>query len=64
MSAVTHTASAPLRVRYAASNGQGIDLEGTVAADADLDGVVEFIDDDDGRKLQLNGWLWIFERLD
>jgi hypothetical protein len=56
--------SAPERVRYAASNGQGIDFEGTVAADADLDGVVEFVDDDDGRTLQLNGWLWIFERLD
>ncbi len=56
--------SPPMRVRVAASNGQGLDFEGTVGADADLDGVVAFIDEDDGRTLHLNGWLWMFERLD
>lgn len=55
----------PGRVRVHADNAQGIDMEGTLPADEGLwDGVVEFIDDETGATLLLNGWLWIFNKID
>lgn len=35
-------------------------LEGFISRHADLDGVVMFIDADNGKTRQLNGWLWSF----
>jgi hypothetical protein len=33
------------------------DFEGTVSADADLDGTFTLISDDDGKPYRINGWL-------
>lgn len=53
------------RVRVHADNCQGLDMEGTLPADDGLwDGVVDFIDDETGETLRLNGWLWVFHRVE
>lgn len=46
-------------MRIFASSAQ-VDLEGTCADDADLDGAFELLTDD-GELLLVNGWLFIIE---
>jgi hypothetical protein len=60
MTSATSGATSNVRRVFVHNFEGGFEMTGTIASDADLDGVVAFTDEDDGEVHYLNGWLWEF----